>query len=160
MRSGGPCGPVPAARSAATMLVAMVALATAEPAAAQVPDRAGLPPVIELPAGLEEVLRAYEAAWSARDAEALAALFTESGYALRPGRPPVTGRAALREVYANSGGPLALRAYAYAMDGNVAHIIGGFGLDAASREVGKFVLALERGPDGDWLIAADIDNGN
>ena len=145
---------------AATAVVALTFGAGFEAVLAQEPDRTGLPALVELPPELDRVLRDYETAWSARDADALAALFTEDGYALRPGRPPVHGHAALREVYAGSGGPLVLRAYAWARDGSVAHVIGGFAAFESDPEVGKFVLALERGADGVWYIAADIDNGN
>src|SRR3546814_7019105 len=40
-----------------------------------------------------------EKAWSARDPVALAALFAEDGFVLPSGRPPVRGRAAIREYY-------------------------------------------------------------
>jgi ketosteroid isomerase-like protein len=157
-RSVRPTSVVPLCIGLVGLLGAM--LAGAQEAPAQEPEREGLPPVVSLPAELDVVLRAYEDAWSARDADRLAGLFTDAGWALRPRRLPVTGRDALRTAYAGSGGPLVLRAYAWGVDGSVAYVIGGFALDAADAEVGKFVLALERGPDGDWLIAADIDNGN
>jgi len=51
-----------------------------------------------------------------------------------------------------------LRALAYAIEGSTGYIIGAYG--AGERDTGKFVLALRRGGDGRWLIAADIDNGN
>jgi ketosteroid isomerase-like protein len=142
-------------------LMTVLALGLAVPGVhAQAPDRAGLPPLVELPAELDRVLRDYETAWAAGDADALAALFTEDGFALRPRRAPVMGRTALREAYAGAGGPLVLRAYAFAIGGSVAHVIGGFAPTASDREIGKFVLSLERGPSGRWLIVADIDNGN
>ncbi|HEX9632224.1 MAG TPA: hypothetical protein VGA02_07140 [Gemmatimonadales bacterium] len=36
--------------------------------------------------------------------------------------------------------------------------MGAYRYGDAARDTGKFVLALRRGPDGRWLIAADIDN--
>ena len=93
---------------------------------AQALARAGLPPLVELPAERDHVLRDYETAWAAGDADALAALFTEDGFQLRPRRAPVMGRAAFREAYAGAGGPLVLRAYAFAIGESVAHVIGGF----------------------------------
>src|SRR6187549_1082791 len=70
-------------------------------------------PSTALPADLNRVLRDYERAWRAKDPAALAALFTEDGFVLASGRPAVRGRAAIREAYANAGGPLFLRAFAY-----------------------------------------------
>ncbi len=50
--------------------------------------------VIDLPNDVDRVLRDYESAWAARDAEALANLFTPDGFVLRPGSSarPRSGR--------------------------------------------------------------------
>jgi ketosteroid isomerase-like protein len=117
-------------------------------------------PSVTLPPELDRVLRDYERAWRAKDAAALAALFAEDGFVMSDGAPPVRGRAAIRAKYANSGGPLALRALAWATEGKVGYIIGGFGGEAGAPDSGKFILALKRGDDGRWLIAADMDNSN
>ncbi|MEM8485488.1 MAG: DUF4440 domain-containing protein [Bacteroidota bacterium] len=117
-------------------------------------------PSVELPAELDRVLRDYETHWQNRDAEALAALFTEDGFILRPGRPAVRGRVAIAEAYRNSGGPLLLRAKDFAVEDAVAYIIGGYRAIADGPDAGKFILALKRGDDGRWHIHADMDNGN
>lgn len=117
-------------------------------------------PVIDLPDALDRVLRDYEAGWRGRDARALAALFTEDGFILRPGHPPVRGRAAIAAAYANSGGPLHLSAYAYATEGQVGYIIGGYRGQAEGNDTGKYTLTLRREADGRWDIASDMDNGN
>jgi ketosteroid isomerase-like protein len=117
-------------------------------------------PSVTLPPELDRVLRDYERAWQGRDAAGLAALFTEVGFVLSNGKPPVRGRAAIREAYAKSGGPLALRALAFTTEGKVGYIIGAFGGKPGDPDWGKFVLALRRGDDGRWLIAADMDNEN
>ncbi|GAB5519356.1 MAG: hypothetical protein RhofKO_16070 [Rhodothermales bacterium] len=115
---------------------------------------------IELPADLDRVLRDYETGWRNRDAEALAALFTEDGFILRPGHPPVRRRAAIARAYANSGGPLYLSAYAFAVDGDVGYIIGGYKGNPDGPDTGKYTLTLRRAADGRWYIASDMDNGN
>lgn len=115
---------------------------------------------IELPPELARVLRDYEQAWQARDAEALAALFTADGFVLSPGHPPVRGRAAIAEVYRGRGGPLSLRALDFAVDGSLAVIIGGYAGTAGEPDEGKFTLTLRRDGDGRWLIASDMDNGD
>lgn len=134
-------------------------------AAAQPSDPAGAAPVaplpsIQLPGEVDRVLRNYERAWQASDAAALAALFTEDGMVLGNGRPPVRGQAAVREAYTGAGGPLALRALAFAADDTVGYVIGGFAQREGEPDVGKFVLVLRREPGGPWRIAADMDNLN
>ena len=90
----------------------------------------------------------------------LAELFADDGFVLASGRPPVRGRGAIRAAYADSGGPRALRALAYATEGSTGYIVGAYAHGAGHPDTGKFVLALRRGAGGRWLIAADIDNGN
>jgi len=138
-----------------------VAISTAgcQDAARVASDTARLPSVT-LPPDLDRVLRDYERAWGARDAAGLAALFASDGFVMRPGSPPVRGREAIERAYAGSGGPLHLRALAYAAADSVAYIIGAFAGSDAQRDAGKFILPLRRGPGGRWLIAADMDNGN
>jgi ketosteroid isomerase-like protein len=117
-------------------------------------------PSVALPAELDRVLRDYERAWRARDPAALAMLFAEDGFVLANGRPPVRSRDAIRAAYAEGGGPLVLRALSYASEGAVAYIIGAYGPGEGRGDTGKFILALRRGSDGRWLIAADMDNSN
>jgi ketosteroid isomerase-like protein len=137
------------------LLFAAVAGAAAPP-----PGPAGPLPSVALPAELDRVLRDYERAWQARDAAGLAALFVEDGFVMASGKPPVRGRAAIRAAYDGAGGPLALRALAFATEGPVGYIIGAFARAKDAEDTGKFVLALRRGTDGRWLIAADMDNSN
>ena len=115
-------------------------------------------PSVTLPPELDRVLRDYERGWEARDAAALARLFAEDGFVLRMGHPPVRGRAAIEEAYRGSGGPLHLRALAFAHEGGTGYIIGAFASAAGEPDMGKFVLTLQRGADGRWLISSDIDN--
>ena len=117
-------------------------------------------PSFELPDALTRVLRDYEQAWRARDAAALAELFTEDGFVLQNGRPPARGREAIRQAYANAGGPLFLRALAYSADGVTGYIIGAYSGQMNGPDDGKFILALRQRPDGRWMIAADMDNSN
>lgn len=117
-------------------------------------------PSVELPAELALVLSDYEAAWRKRDPEALARLFAEDGFVLPNGGPPVRGRARIRQQYAGSGGPLALRALAFAAEGSVGYIIGAFAREKGQPDVGKFTLTLRKGEGGRWLIVSDMDSAN
>jgi len=117
-------------------------------------------PSVALPPEIDRVLRDYESAWQARDAAALAALFAEDGFVMSNGKPPVRGRLAIKNAYSSSGGPLALRAFAYSIDGTTGYIIGAYAGKKDAPDEGKFILALNKDTEGRWLIAADIDNTN
>ncbi|HEV7766797.1 MAG TPA: DUF4440 domain-containing protein [Thermoanaerobaculia bacterium] len=135
-------------------LLIIVVLFSAVPVLARMPS-------VELPPELDRVLRDYEQAWQASDEAALAKLFTDDGFVLSNGKPVVRGTDAIRAGYADDGGgTLALRAFAFSVDGNVGYIIGGYATSTTAPDMGKFVLALRKGKDGRWLIAADIDNSN
>lgn len=147
-------------RTARLAVIASLLILIALNGAAQQPPPADALASIALPAELDRVLRDYEKAWQGRDPEALARLFTDDGFVLSNGKPPVRGRTAIRAAYAEAGGPLALRALEYSAQGSVGYIIGAYSESAEAPDTGKFILALRKVSDGRWLIAADIDNTN
>ncbi len=144
--------------AASLLLAGPAVLPAQQPAPAAAPAAAA--PSVTLPAELDRVLRDYERGWVARDARALAELFSHDGFVLRMGSPPVRGRAAIEEAYRGAGGPLHLRALAFESDGSVGYVIGGFSSAAGRPDDGKFVLTLRKSPAGRWEITADIDNPN
>ena len=127
---------------------------------AQPPAEASQQPTVTLPPPLARVLTDYESAWRKKDAAALAALFTEDGFVLSNGSPPVRGRAQIEKHYLGAGGPLALRAVAFATEGSLGYIIGGFAREKGQPDRGKFTLTLRKESDGRWLIVSDMDNDN
>ena len=112
-----------------TLLITTLLIATSATGQQETP---AAEPSVRLPPELARVLTDYEAAWSKRDPAALAALFAEDGFVLPNGRTPVRGRAAIQKHYTGQGGPLSLRAIAYAAEGRVGYIIGGYA-DTGSR---------------------------
>ena len=76
------------------------------------------------------------------------------------GSPPARGRAAIEKAYTGMGGPLALRAYAHAAQGDIGYIIGGYAQKKGDPDIGKFTLTLRKDASGRWLIMSDIDNRN
>jgi len=141
-------------RSAAVFVIAWF---IAGPSSAQTP--APSLPSVMLPAPLARVLTDYETAWQRKDAAALAALFTEDGFVLSSGTPPVRGRAQIEKHYTGQGGPLALRALAFATEGSLGYIIGGFARAKDEPDTGKFTLTLRKAGSR-WMIMSDMDNGN
>jgi ketosteroid isomerase-like protein len=125
------------------------------------PDSIGVTPLpsVGLPPDLERVLRDYEQHWNAGNTAALVDLFTDDGFVKRRGGW-ISGHAALREALAGTSGALRLRAVSYAADERVGYIVGayGYGNEQSVPDRGLFVLALRRGDDGRWLIAADLDS--
>jgi ketosteroid isomerase-like protein len=126
----------------------------------EAPPPGAAQPSVSLPPDLQRLLADYETAWRARDAAALASLFAEDGFVLPGGHPPVRGRAAIHQFYAKAGGPLSLRALAYATEGTVGYIIGAYARQAGGEDVGKFTLTLRKQPGGRWQVMSDMDNPN
>ena len=118
-------------------------------------------PDVTLPADLDRVIRDYENAWRAGDAAALASLFAKDGLVLQSSRPPARGRATIQAAYdGQGGGPLRLRAFAFAAGDTIAYIMGGYGYGNKPGDTGKFTLTLRRAPGEPWLIYSDMDNLN
>lgn len=116
-------------------------------------------PGVQLPPELDRVLRDYESRFRI-GGDTLAALFTPDGFVLPSGELPVKGRGRIAQYYSRAGGPLALRAIAYATEGNVGYILGGYRYGTDTTDMGKFTLTLRKGADGRWLIVSDMDNSN
>ena len=136
------------------LLSASVSVAAAQPRQAGTP---GPPPSVGLPPELARVLSDYEAVWQGRDSAALARLFVEDGFVLPPGHSPIQGRAEIERYYMGKGGPLSLRALAYATEGSVGYIIGAYAQKKGEEDIGKFTLTLRK-VGGRWLIVSDMDN--
>jgi ketosteroid isomerase-like protein len=142
------------------VLFCVVALA---PSGAQTPPSAPATELasVSLPPQLDRVLRDYERAWRSGDAAKVAALFSIDGFVLQNGRAPVRGRDAITHAYTGqAGGPLRLRALAYAVSDTVGYIIGAYGYGDTPGDMGKFTVTLRRARGAAWEIFSDMDNGN
>lgn len=58
------------------------------------------------------------------------------------------------------GGPLRLRALAFAGEDTIGYIVGAYGYGDTPGDTGKFTLLLRRTPGGPWLIFSDMDNSD
>jgi hypothetical protein len=143
----------------------VLALCAAATAGAQTPTPSATPPApmpsVTLPPALDRVLRDYENGWRAGDAAKLSQIFAADGFILQNGRAPVRGREAIKAAYSGqAGGPLKLRALAYAVADTTGYIIGAYSYGDATTDMGKFTLTLRRVRGGPWEIFSDMDNGN
>ena len=143
---------------------AVVSTAAAQNAAPSDSAPASAPlPSITLPPEIDRVLRDYERAWRSGDVAAVAALFAEDGYLLQSGRDPIRGRAAIANQYkGQAGGPLRLRAFAYAASDTTGYILGAYGYGEGDNvpDMGKYTVTLRRSRGGPWQLFSDMDNGN
>ena len=141
---------------AAPMMLALMVMGLA----GKPPQTPAIPaqPSVMLPADLARVLTDYETAWSKRDPASLANLFADDRIVVPNACPPVKGRAAVRQCYTGSGGPLSLRAVAFGTDGSLGYIIGAYTQQKGQPDGGKFTLTLLK-QGGRWLILADMDRG-
>jgi ketosteroid isomerase-like protein len=144
-------------KTARTLLI--MTLLVASSAAGQQEAPAG-EPTVDLPPELARVLTDYQAAWKNGDAAAMAGLYAKDGFLLPNGRVPIRGRESIQKYYSGHGGALSLRAIAYAAEGRVGYIIGGYTDTAGKADEGKFTLTLRKDPDGRWLIVSDMDSPN
>jgi len=145
----------------AGLAVALTIVSSASTVAAQTPQatpETQAPAVISLPPAFDRVLRDYESAWKDGDGARLSRLFTDDGFAVQSGSPIRRGHAEIAAGLTKPGGSLQLAAYAFSSSGNIGYIVGGYRYPPATAYGGRFVLALRSGPDGRWLIAADLDN--
>lgn len=140
---------------AAILLAPLTAVAQTAAPSTPTPDL----PSVTLPAALDRVLRDFETQWRAENKQGVAALYTTDGFLLSDGRPPVRGRDAIAAT-TQASGALHLRALSFASEGDLGWIVGGYRWGNGAVDTGKFVLLLRRDVSGNWLIAADIDNGN
>ena len=146
-----------------TLLLCLSALLAPIHAQTPTPSEAPPPKSITLPPELDRVLRDYERAWRSGDATAVAALFAEEGYILPSGRNAVRGRAAIASAYkGQAGGPLHLRAFAYATGDTTGFILGAYGYGEGDNvpDMGKYTVTLRRSRGGPWQLFSDMDNGN
>jgi predicted TIM-barrel fold metal-dependent hydrolase len=114
-------------------------------------------PVIQVPADLDRLLRAFENGWQASDNKlVLSSLFTADGV-LQWADDWVQGPAAIRVVLLGEGGGRRLRPQVFETNGPLGYVAGAFGLvrDTTWVDQGRFVLTLRMVTDA-WRISAAI----
>jgi uncharacterized protein (TIGR02246 family) len=139
----------------------------------QPPAAAGeAPATTDDKAGIDKTRNAYIEAWKAADVDRMAGLYTENAVVMYPNLPAVEGRAAIvayfkgffaefpkNEFQLTSSeievaGPWAFDRGAYRWKGFPK--AGGEPLE----DSGKYLVVLQRQPDGEWRVARDSDNSD
>lgn len=117
-------------------------------------------PAVELPQDLRTLLRDFETNWRARNAAALALLFTPNGV-MQVGRDWKQGPAGIHLALLGRGGRIRFHAQAFGAGATHGYIAGSYAGDgdAPPGDLGRFLLALERTTGGPWrLSAASLNN--
>lgn len=109
--------------------------------------------------------RAFSAAYVREDIDELVSYYTENGVAISNARPPIVGRAALRDYWQVGEGVDVLRHRSVSdelvIEGDLAYDRGTFD-GATSRDGnvvefgGNYLIVWRRGADGTWRMAQDM----
>jgi len=132
----------------------------------------GSEPSPEARAAIEATRKAYSAAWRKRSAAEIADLYTEDAHVLFPGQPPVSGREAIVEFFTGffaqyTENDFDLVSNEVMVDGAWAFDQGSYRWKGTPRaggtpeeDHGKYLVILQRQPDGAWKVARDMDNSD
>ena len=137
---------------------------------AQAPSDA--PPQANAPADIQsiEALRtAFASAYLTGNADAIAEMYTEGGVSQGNMQPTATGRAAIAAALKTTFSQFNMKIDLFADE---THTLGNAGWErgrytltmtpkgggAGTTTNGRYMIILERGPDGMWRVARDIDN--
>jgi len=134
---------------------------TIQPAAPAPPD----------PAPINDLRSRFQAAYSAGDAAAVAALYTDDAVSLPDHHEAIHGKAAiqqyLQETFAQVAANMTLTAPDLEISGDIAHETGSYTMTITPKRggnamtvTGKYLVVLKRQPDGLWRVHHDIDNTN
>ncbi len=122
--------------------------------------------------GQDGPVRAEGSRWAefykAGDLDSLMTLYTDDAIVALHGQPALYGKDAIRQYFSTRIGTadteFELDYELEEIHGDIAYIISKYWLVATDRETGdtykdagRSLLVYKRGPDGNWLIAADID---
>lgn len=123
-------------------------------------------------AAIDSVRNHYAATWRTGNAEQLATLYAPDALVLYPNQPAVAGRAAIatyfKTFFDEFGQDL------FELTSEEIQVAGGWAFDRGSvrwrgipraggdpvEDNGKYLVILQRQPDGSWKVARDMDNSD
>ena len=123
-------------------------------------------------AGINKTRNEYVSAWKAANAEQLANLYTTDALVLYPNQPAVVGSGAILAYFKSffaefTPKDFELTSAEIEIAGTWAFDRGTYRLRAEARaggnpleDHGKYLVVLQRQPDGSWKVARDMDNSD
>ncbi len=123
-------------------------------------------------AGIAKTRTAYVAAWKAADADRLGELYTADGFVLYPNQPALAGRDAILGYFKSFFAEFAQEDFG--LTSEELEVAGPWAFDRgtyrwkavpraggdAMEDHGKYLVILQRQPDGSWKVARDMDNSD
>lgn len=120
--------------------------------------------------GINRTRNEYVAAWKAANAEQIVDLYTANAFVLYPNQPAVAGRSAIRDYFKSFFAEFAPEDFE--LTSAEAEVVGPWAFDRgtyrfravpraggdAIADYGKYLVILQRQPDGSWRVARDMDN--
>jgi uncharacterized protein (TIGR02246 family) len=126
------------------------------------------PTAFDFRSAIEKAIVAFEKAADAKDAAALASMYTEDATLMPPGSPVVKGRKNIQQFWQGFIGSGASDAKMKIADvqafGDTAYEVGSFDVNmptpegSKARTQGKYVVIWKRQPDGSIKLHVDIFN--
>jgi ketosteroid isomerase-like protein len=111
-------------------------------------------------ASLDKAAAGWEAAYNDKNADAVAAIYTDDAQILPPGAAAVSGRAAVKDYWANDiatqWAKISVKADSSMISGDLAVRSGAWSIESPAL-TGKFVEVWKRSGDG-WQLHKDIWN--
>jgi uncharacterized protein (TIGR02246 family) len=121
---------------------------------------------------IDKTRAAYAAARQAGDADQIAKLYASDAWLLYPGQGPLSGRAAILDYFGGffadfPNNEFALSSAEVVVSGDWAFDRGTYrwsaipaGGGSAQEDSGKYLVVLQRQPDGRWLVAREMNNSD
>jgi len=138
----------------------VLTLACALAVAACSPKVTGPDPAVDS-AALDTAANGWEKAYNEKNADAIAALYTDDAQLLPPGAPEVSGRDAIRAYFANDietqWARMTVQSTASHIGGDWAWRSGTWSAESVPLVAGKYLEVWRRTPDG-WRMHKDIWN--
>ena len=123
-------------------------------------------------AGINQTRSAYVAAWNGADADQMANLYTPDALVLYPNQPAVVGRSAILVYFKAFFAEFTQEDFELISE--EIEIVGPWAFDRGTyrwrgvprpggdpvSDHGKYLVILQRQPDGSWKVARDMDNSD
>ena len=151
--------------------LAVIAMAACEPGSPGTRPSAAAS-VEQDKAGINKTRDEYVSAWKAANAERLADLYTTDAFVLYPNQPALAGRSAILAYFKSFFAEFAQEDFEL-MSAEI-EVVGPWAFDRgiyrwrampraggeAIADYGKYLVILQRQPDGSWKVARDMDNSD